>query len=128
MFARAHPRWLIVVAAAVLAGWLLGLKPVPLLLLTLGMVVLLQALATRIPIRDRRSEEWDTGRDLTRFGWGHPLATSLLWGGALFGWFNGTGDGGQIGTGSAGDGLGGADSLGGGDFLGGDFGGGGGAE
>jgi hypothetical protein len=107
-------------------GWFLGLGVLPLALLAAAAVVLILLAPRRVPVRDRPLAGFDDGRDLTRFGWGHPMATSMLWGAALFGWFNGTGRGDHLG--GAGDGLGGTDGLSGGFDGGGDFGGGGGSE
>jgi hypothetical protein len=119
--------WLLAgVAGVVLGGWLVGLGLVPLVAFVFVAALLIVLSPRRVPVRDRALGEFDDGRDLTRFGWGHPMATSMLWGAAVFGWFNGTGGRDS----AAGDGLGGAGGFDGGpgDFGGGDFGGGGGAE
>jgi len=120
--------WLIGGVAALAAlGWVAGLGMLLVAALTVVALAVILLTPRRIPVRDRVLGDFDDGRDLTRFGWGHPMATSMLWGAAVFGWFNGTGGR----DASAGDGLGGAggfDGGAGGDFGGGDFGGGGGAE
>src|SRR5688572_19141949 len=114
--------WLIGgVAALATLGWFAGLGVVPLAALTIAALAVILLTPRRVPIRDRAAlGDLDDGRDLTRFGWGHPMASSMLIGAAVFGWFNGTGGH----DAAAGDGLGGG---GGADFGGGDMGGGGGA-
>ena len=121
--------WLIAAVAALAVGaWFAGLGVLPLAVLVIVALGAILLTPRRIPIRERALGEFDDGRDLTRFGWSHPMASSMLIGGALFGWINGTGGHGAGG----GDGLAGGtgfDGLGGaGDLGGGDFGGGGGTE
>ena len=115
--------WLIAGGAALAVfAWFAGLGILPLAALTIVALAVILLTPRRIPVRDRALGEFDDGKDLTRFGWGHPMASSMLIGAAVFGWFNGTGS-----RDAAGDGLGsggGFDAGGGGA----DFGGGGGAE
>lgn len=120
MVTRTRAALLLGVAALAVLGWLLGVGVLPLAAITFGAAALIVLSPRRVPVRYRLKSGDALAQD-ARFGWAHPLATSMLVGGFLFGWFNGTGGSDQIGPG-------GADGLGGTDFGGGDFGGGGGTE
>ncbi|MSP22025.1 MAG: hypothetical protein EXR66_03230 [Dehalococcoidia bacterium] len=112
--------WLLAgVGVSAVGAALLGVDALPLIAFTTLAAAAILLMPRRVPVRDRPFEGFDDGKDLTRFGWGHPMATSMLWGATAFGWLNGTGS--SAGTGS--EGFGGIDGLGAADSGGGDFGG-----
>lgn len=120
--------WLLAaVGVFAVGGSVLGVGALPLVAGSALAVAVILLTPRRVPVRDRPFAEFDDGKDLTRFGWGHPMATSMMMGAAAFAWLNGTSHADAGGPG----GLGGADGLGGGADFGGGFdagGGGGGSE
>jgi hypothetical protein len=101
---------LALLAAATAAAFSFGFDGLPLAVAVLLAGAAILFTPRRVPVRDRPFEGFDDGKDLTKFGWAHPLATSMMWGAAGFAWLNGTS---QADAAAAADGLGGAD-LGGG--------------